>query len=150
MTDTNSGSLEEWKSITSQISSLLEAKFQIKATVVPITKNDNMNKKVDKILESLQQEKPVVIASISNGIPKAISIVEIVKQQMKNRSLNIAQFNNLQSHSSYTNPNIKFSKEKDDEDVSTEIKGRKEYSLPVLHILLGGKDMQGPPEWTKQ
>ncbi|KAK6457735.1 uncharacterized protein RJT20DRAFT_26049 [Scheffersomyces xylosifermentans] len=170
------------ENITKEVESSIINATQIENIefTITITKNDSIKKRVDQILGTLKKGKPILIASRSNGISKAVSVVEIAKQQLKSQNISILQFNRLSKQTSLINPNYKNStliegqedyvrKILPDEEIrnllpqETEerrtiensikeaVKGKKEYQLPLLHVLLVGEGKEVELDgWTKQ
>ncbi|RCK57965.1 hypothetical protein Cantr_06742 [Candida viswanathii] len=125
-----------------------------------ITKNDSIKKKVEAILKYVDQGEIVLLSSLSNGIPKLIAIVEIVKQKQSE----FYQYNMLLKIESTTNPDYKPKKDDttkqgksekavDEKQVLEEINGPKLFTLPVMYVLLTKKASLESVElmsWTKQ
>ncbi|KAI5965385.1 uncharacterized protein KGF55_001606 [Candida pseudojiufengensis] len=153
--------------ITSTINKIIDSiksnsKKDIK--IIKIDKDHSIKKSIDKILNQLSKS-PVVVTGYANSIQKLISIVEIVKQKQKESKKVIHQYNLLQQYKTTFNPYKKSKhfngveiidlssqlKEKTTNDITkeivklnkeaeVEIKGEKEYKLPVLLVLLSTND----------
>ena len=104
-----------------------------------ITKNDSIRRRVSQILKRIEENKTVLIASKSNGIPKAISIIEIVKQNLPQ---SLQQYNKVTKISSKENPNHKSHKiekatiQDPTQEATESIRGPKVYILPIMYTLL--------------
>lgn len=120
--------------------------------VIVISKNDNIKRRVEKILAQLEEENQTFIVGKSQHTNKLISIVEIVKKNCSENGKRLHQFNKLTKVKSLNNPNYNYNKQTkgqkenlnnylsaEDEYQKTvnEIRhGIKHYDLPVLNILL--------------
>ncbi|RLV96479.1 hypothetical protein JA1_000208 [Spathaspora sp. JA1] len=137
-------------------------------SIIKITKNDSIKRKVANITTQLHESKHVLIASLSNSIPKAISIIEIVKSVFKEENVKLQQFNRLTHLESTHNPSYKpkqenseeSDKKQDDEkrqqmieeEVLQSINGPKVYQLPVMYVILSIDDTLpfDLTSWNKQ
>lgn len=119
-------------------------------STIIITKNDSIRRRVAQILKRIEENKSVLVASKSSGISKAISIVEIVKQNQ-----NLQQYNKINRITSEVNPNHKSRKIEQQAEVdpikeaTDNVRGPKVYVLPVMYTLLLAtkKTLNG---WTAQ
>lgn len=135
--------LSQLKQIQASLLKQNSTKEEDSVPIIKISKNDSMKRKIDQITTNLQKKEIVIIASYSNGIPKQISITEIVKQQLKDNGKIVKQFNKLSKFESISNPNEKKKPEKepteDDEAYKTcleSIRSPHMFILPTMYILL--------------
>ncbi|EGW30541.1 uncharacterized protein SPAPADRAFT_63383 [Spathaspora passalidarum NRRL Y-27907] len=136
-------------------------------SIIKITKNDSIKQKVTSITAQLKENKIVLIASLSNSIPKAISVIEIAKSALKEENKSVKQFNKLAHLDSTHNPNYKPNQENlegskhanDDEDehkqvierdILESINGPKVYQLPIMYVILSLDNMISLTDWTSQ
>ncbi|ODV64759.1 hypothetical protein HYPBUDRAFT_154327, partial [Hyphopichia burtonii NRRL Y-1933] len=134
------------------------------ASPIIITKNDLIKRRVNQVIKQLEVNHQILLTAKSNGIPKLISIVEIVKTQTK-----AEQYNSMQRSKSYTNPNYNHNKstlkqksnifeglDADSEDEDRPLHTHKTFQLPILNILLVEPQAGQPqrqkdlPRWTYQ
>lgn len=128
-------------------------------TLIKVTKNDNINRKVGHIVSALQRDQHVLIAGKASGISKLVSVVEIVKRTLEKK---VYQSNKLTKTQSPTNPNYPLAKQTQPQKESSvqfvseqtrqEIRtgGVKVYDLPVLYVLLTTKEVERHDGWTSQ
>lgn len=120
------------------------------ATQLSIGKNDNMKRKISEILSHLTQGQTVLISSKSVALSKAVSIIEISKQQFLLQLLQdkVYQFNKIVKVDEPVKPSS-------DDDlalaVTKEIKGKTTNQVPVLYVLLSSTSIEADlTTWTNQ
>jgi transcriptional regulator of heat shock response len=120
------------------------------ATQVSIGKNDNMKRKISEILSHLTLGHTILISTKSVALSKAVSIIEISKQQFLLQLLHdkVHQFNKIVKVDEPVKSNS-------DDDlalaVSREIKGKTCTEVPVMYVLLSSTPIEADlATWTNQ